>query len=65
MAYPVGVVGVVLFVQLLPKLLKVNMVSLGEDLQRRLEAQESDRPIPGSHFQPGSVWQEAARIAVV
>ncbi len=38
MAYPVGVVGVVLFVQFLPKLLKFNMASLGEDLQRRLEA---------------------------
>jgi len=38
MAYPVGVVGVVLFVQLLPKLLRINMAALGEDLQRRLEA---------------------------
>lgn len=38
MAYPVGVVGVVLFVQLLPKVLHINMATLGEDLQRRLEA---------------------------
>ena len=38
MAYPVGVVGVVLFVQLLPKVLKFNMASVGEDLQRRLES---------------------------
>jgi putative transport protein len=38
MAYPVGVVGVVLFVQLLPKLLRINMARLGDDLQRRLAA---------------------------
>ena len=38
MAYPVGVVGVVLFVQLLPKLLRINMARLGDDLQSRLAA---------------------------
>ncbi len=38
MAYPVGVIGVVVFVQFLPKLLRINMASLGDDLQRRLES---------------------------
>ncbi len=38
MAYPVGVVGVVVFVQFLPKLLRINMAMLGDGLQRRLDA---------------------------
>ncbi len=39
MAYPVGVVGVVVFVQFLPRLLRINMAMLGDDLQRRLDAE--------------------------
>lgn len=38
MAYPVGVVGVVLFVQLLPKLLRTNLARLGDDIERRMSA---------------------------
>ncbi len=38
MAYPVGVVGVVMFVQLLPRFRQVNMAMLGDDLQRRLDS---------------------------
>lgn len=34
-AYPFGVMGVVLFVQLLPRLLRVDLKRLGEDLQSR------------------------------
>ncbi|MHB0959380.1 MAG: aspartate:alanine exchanger family transporter [Pirellulaceae bacterium] len=36
LSYPVGVVGVVLFVQLLPRILRINMTRLGEDMQQRL-----------------------------
>ncbi len=38
MAYPVGVVFVVVFVQFLPKVLHINMAMLGDDMQRRLDA---------------------------
>lgn len=38
MAYPVGVVGVVLFMQLLPRVLRLNLASMGEDLQQQLQA---------------------------
>ena len=55
MAYPVGVVGVVLFVQLLPEVLKINMASVGEDLQRRLESKNRiDRFLVGFPTPPCS-----------
>ncbi len=38
MAYPVGVVAVVVFVQFAPRLLRVNLVQMGEEMQRKLEA---------------------------
>ena len=38
LSYPVGVVGVVLFVQLVPRLLRVNLTRLGEDAQQRLSS---------------------------
>jgi putative transport protein len=38
MAYPVGVVAVVVFVQFAPRLFRVNLVQMGDDLQRKLEA---------------------------
>ena len=36
LSYPVGVVGVVLFVQLMPRLLRINLSRLGDDAQRQL-----------------------------
>ncbi len=38
MAYPVGVVVVVVFVQLLPRLLRVNLEILGRELQLRIQS---------------------------
>lgn len=38
-AYPIGVIGVVLFVQLLPRLLRIDMAGLGEELQSRIGGQ--------------------------
>jgi putative transport protein len=40
MAYPIGVIAVVLFVELLPRLLRVDLDSVGQQLQQRTRPEE-------------------------
>ncbi len=40
MAYPVGVIAVVVFVQLMPRLLRVNLDVMGRELQQQIKAKQ-------------------------